>query len=45
MVVALDGIFGKGKGLEPMSTAAAFDKVVEEVELLLLYELQEKGVL
>ena len=32
-------------GLESMTFHAAFDKIVEEVILLLLYELQEKGVL
>ena len=39
------GVKSGPKGLEPMTVSAAFDKVVEEVMLLLLYELQEKGVL
>lgn len=33
------------KGLDPMTLNAAFDKVVEEVVLLLLHDLGEKGLL
>ena len=45
VIHATVGLKSGPKGLEPMTISAAFDKVVEEVVLLLLYDLQEKGVL